>query len=246
MAPEATTGFDTHLLARDDVAENTMAFYLARPAGFDFKAGQYLDLTLVDPAETDEEGNTRSFSIASPPFEPELMVATRLRNSAFKRVLAKAPPETRLRIEGPAAGSFTLHKNANKPAVLLAGGIGITPFHSIVLQARHERLPHDLYLFYANHRPEDAAFLDALRETAAAHGKLRFVPTMSDMDRSHRRWDGERGTISADLLKRHLSSLQGAIYYIAGPPGMVSALREVLVSAGVDEDDVRTEEFAGY
>ncbi len=244
MATDAATKFETHVLAHDDVAENTMAFYLVRPEGFQFKAGQSLDLTILDPPQTDAEGNTRTFSIASPPFERELMVATRLRDTAFKRVLATSGPEMRLQVEGP-AGSFTLHRNAQKPAVFLAGGIGITPFFSMFLDAHHEHLPHEIYLFYGNRRPEDAAFLDPLRETAA-DPKLHFIPTMSEMERSRRSWDGEVGMISKDLLARHLPKIQGPIYYIAGPPGMVASLREVLAAAGVDEDDIRTEEFSGY
>jgi len=244
-ASTTTTRLDTEVLARDDVAAGTMAFYLKRPDGFEFKAGQSLDLTIVDPRQTDAEGNTRTFSIASPPFERELMVATRLRDTAFKRMLATASPDLRLQIEGP-AGDFTLHRNAQRAAVLLAGGIGITPFHSMVLDAHHEHRPQDVYLFYANRRPEDAAFLDALGEVAAADPKLRFIPTMSEMEHSQRPWDGEVGTISKELLTRHLSGLQGPIYYVAGPPGMVGSLRDVLLTAGVDEDDIRSEEFSGY
>jgi ferredoxin-NADP reductase len=173
------------------------------------------------------------------------MIATRLRDTAFKRVLATASRDIRLQLQGP-AGSFTLHRNTQKPAVFLAGGIGITPFLSMVLEAHHEHLPHEIYLFYGNRRPEDAAFLDSLRERAAADPKLHFLPVMSEMERSRRSWGGEVGTISKDLLARYLPKTQGPIYYIAGPPGMVASLREVLGAAGVDEDDIRTEEFSGY
>jgi ferredoxin-NADP reductase len=245
MTTVAPTSYETSILASDDVAQGTMAFYLARPAGFEFKAGQSLDLTLVDPPETDAEGATRTFTIASPPFEPELMIATRMRDTAFKRVLARGPDAVRLRIEGP-SGSFTLHHDAEKPAVFLAGGIGITPFHSIIFQANHEKAAHDLYLFYANRRPEDAAFLEPLCEIAASNKKVHLALTMSEMAQSHRPWDGEVGTITEEMLSRHLRSLKGPIYYVAGPPGMVTAMRKMLVSAGVDEDHVRTEEFAGY
>jgi ferredoxin-NADP reductase len=236
---------EAQIIARDDVAVGTMAFYFERPAGFAFRAGQAMDVTLIDPPEADEEGSTRTFSIASAPFEPELMIATRLRDSAFKRALAHAPQNLRVRIEGP-SGSLTLHHDAKKPAVFLAGGIGITPFHSIVMQARHERLPHELYLFYSNRRPEDAPFIDALRETAAAYPRLHFIPTMTEMETSQRPWDGERGVIDAEMLKRHVPALGGPIYYLAGPPRMVAAMQQMLTAAGVDEDDVRTEEFAGY
>jgi len=97
-------------------------------------------VTLSDPPETDAEGNTRTFSIASSPFENELVFTTRMRDTAFKRSLKKVPLGTKVKI-APATGSFRLHKNVGKPAVFLAGGIGITPFLSIVRQADRDRLP---------------------------------------------------------------------------------------------------------
>ena len=145
-----------------------------------------------------------------------------------------------------AMGSFTLHKNSDKPAVFLAGGIGITPFSSIVRQADHDRLPHNLYLFYSNRRPEDAPFLEALQKLDKTNPNFRFIGTMTEMPRSKKKWDGETGWIDKEMLSRHLSSLQGPIYYIAGPPAMVTGMRKMLVASGIDEDDIRTEEFAGY
>src|SRR5215831_14607803 len=154
--------YTTRLNERCDVAEGTMAFHLEKPPGFQFKAGQYMNVTLVDPPETDAEGNTRSFSIASAPFEADLVVTTRMRDTAFKRVIRTLSLKSEIQISGP-VGSFTLHADASRPAVFLVGGIGITPFRSIILQATKDRLVHKLYLFYSNRRPEDAAFLDELQ-----------------------------------------------------------------------------------
>ena len=238
-------GFRTKLLGRSNVAEGTMAFHLAKPLGFNFKAGQAADLTLLDPPETDSEGNIRTFSIASPPFEDRLTFASRMRDTAFKRSLKAAPIGTEINIASP-SGSFTLHKNANKPAVFLAGGIGITPFLSVVCQADHEHLPHKLYLFYSNRRPEDAAFLDILQGLETTNPNFLLIATMTEMARSSREWREETGFINREMLVRHLETLHGPIYYIAGPPPMVVAMREMLVGAGIDEDDIRTEEFAGY
>lgn len=238
-------GFRTSLLSRDSVAEGTMAFHFARPAGFTFKAGQAADLTLLNPPEADSEGNIRTFSIASPPFEEQLTFATRMRDTAFKRSLKVMPLGTEIQIASP-SGSFTLHKNANRPGVFFAGGIGITPFLSVVRQADHDRLPHKLYLFYSNRRPEDAPFLEILQGLEKTSPTFRLVATMTEMARSSREWDGETGFIDGEMLTRHVRTLQGPIYYVAGPPPMVAAMREMLVGAGVDEDDVRTEEFAGY
>lgn len=245
MSVTAPSSFTTALRRRDEVAAGTMAFHFDRPAGFDFKPGQALDMTLLNPSETDAEGNTRAFSIASTPAENELMIATRMRDTAFKRVLKNAPLGLQVKIDGP-SGSFTLHRKAEKPAVFLAGGIGITPFLSIIRQAAHDQAPHQLYLFFSNRRPEDAPFLEQLEGAARANRNFHFIPSMTEMEKSQRPWKGEAGFINGEMLKRHLSSLAGPIYYIAGPPAMVAAMRQILDAAGVDEDDIRTEEFAGY
>jgi ferredoxin-NADP reductase len=131
--------------------------------------------------------------------------------------------------------------------VLLAGGIGITPFRSILVETiGGGGLPYQVVLFHANRRPEDAAFADDFRTLARKDPQLAFVPTMTAMPGSEDAWDGERGHIDAAMLRRHLDGLVDPIYYIAGPPGMVQALRAMLIASGVDEDDVRIEEFTGY
>ena len=236
--------FSTKLKKSETLAEGTMGFYFARPAGFEFKAGQYMDITLIDPPETDAEGNIRSLSIASAPEEDHLLFATRMRDTAFKRFLRSAV-DADVKMEGP-MGSFTLHHNASKPAVFLAGGIGITPFSSIIRHAANAKLPHRLYLFYSNRRPEDAAFMEVLGELEKQNPNYKFIPSMSEMAKSARPWKGETGFINREMLERHLPALQGPIYYVAGPPAMVTAMRQMLSAAGVDEDDIRTEEFAGY
>ncbi len=122
------------LKSREEVAERTMAFHFEKPGSFKFIPGQFIDITLLTPSETDAEGNTRGFSIASAPYEATIMVTTRLRDTAFKRVLKTMPLEIEVKIEGP-FGDLKLHNDVKRTAVFLAGGIGITPFHSILLDA---------------------------------------------------------------------------------------------------------------
>ena len=110
-------GQTSKLMRREEVAEGTMAFHFEKPSDFNFKAGQFADVILTDPPETDAEGNTRTFSIASPPFENELMFTTRMRDTAFKRSLKTVPVGTEVRV-GSAAGSFILHKNPSKAGCL--------------------------------------------------------------------------------------------------------------------------------
>lgn len=237
--------YQVKLIRHETIAEGTMAFHFEKPAQFQFLAGQSVDITLIDPPETDGEGNKRAFSIANGPFETELMVATRMRDTAFKRVLKNLAPGSAVGLDGP-FGSFTLHKNASRPAVLLAGGIGITPFFSIVKQAAHERLPHRLFLFYANNRPEDAAFLEPLQRLQDSNPNYRLIATMAEMQRSKQPWAGETGYIRAEMIGKAIGDFNGPVYYMAGPPAMVAAMRRMLEETGVDTDDIRTEEFSGY
>ena len=239
------SAYTAKLLNRADAGEGTMAFQFERPPGFDFKPGQSVDLTLLNPPETDSEGNIRTFSIASAPFEDQLRFATRMRDTAFKRSLKKMPLGTVVKMDS-AMGSFTLHKNSAKAAVFLAGGIGITPFSSIVRQADHDRAPHRLYLFYSNRRPEDAPFFEVLQNLEKTNPNFRFIATMTEMSGSKETWNGETARINREMLSKYLNNLRGPIYYIAGPPAMVSLMRKMLVASGVDEDDIRTDEFAVY
>ncbi|HXU19677.1 MAG TPA: FAD-dependent oxidoreductase [Verrucomicrobiae bacterium] len=237
--------FMSKLKDRKEVAERTIAFRFEKPSGWTFKAGQFIDMTLLDPSETDSEGNTRGFSIASGPHEEMLMVATRIRDTAFKRVLKTMPIGTAVKIEGP-SGDLTLPNNFKRAVALLAGGIGITPFRSMLVRAAKEKLPHRIFLFYSNRRPEDAPFLEELQTLERANPNYKLIASMTEMKKSQRPWDGETGLINPEMLTRHLKGAGTPIYFIAGPPAMVKGLHEMLNKAGVDDDDIRAEEFAGY
>ena len=130
------------LKSRREVAAETMAFHFEKPAGFTFIAGQAGNFTLHHPPETDKEGNKRSFSLACAPYEDDLMIATRMRDTAFKRSLKSIPLGTELSLEAP-WGELTLHKKHSTPAVFVTGGIGITAIRSMVLEAREPNSPRN-------------------------------------------------------------------------------------------------------
>lgn len=237
--------FDTQLASRETVAEGTMAFHLAKPPGFDFKPGQSMNVALVDPPETDGKGDRRTFSILSAPHENELVIATRMRDTAFKRVLKAAPIGTTATIDGP-GGEMVLHDDAARPAVFLAGGIGITPFLAMARHAANTRLPHRLWLFYSNRRPEDAAFLSELQVMEQLNPNFRLIATMAEPEKSAQRWAGETGVIRREMLERHLAGMVNPMYYFAGPPPMTLAMQQMLEKMGVGEEATRYEEFYGY
>jgi NAD(P)H-flavin reductase len=119
--------YQSLLIGRTEVAQDTMAFRFEKPRSFLFKPGQYIDLILLGSEPGHSNGLTHTFSIASSPSAEELVVATRMRDTVFKRALSVLPIGAEVRVDGP-MGSFALHNNTARSAVLLAGGIGIAPF----------------------------------------------------------------------------------------------------------------------
>jgi ferredoxin-NADP reductase len=237
--------YETRFLQRDEIAEGTMAFYFARPPGFAFRAGQAVVLTLIEPTETDAKGPRRTFSIASAPSEDAIMIATRMRGTAFKRTLKSLPRSAPVRLQGP-IGKFTLDAEVERPAVMLAGGIGITPFRSMLRQAADENQRRKLYLFYSNRTPQSAPFLAELTELARRNPHFLLSATMTDPNVSAEHWDGTRGYIGEDMLRQTLGDLLQPIYYVAGPPRMVAAMQGMLTRASVAAAQIRKDEFFGY
>ena len=237
--------YQIKLTSKKEVASGTMAFHFEKPKGFTFKAGQFADFTLSNPSQTDAEGNTRGFSLASAPYEEDLMVATRMRDTAFKRELKVMKPGIEVAMDAP-YGSLTLHNNAQIPAVFLTGGIGITPVRSIVLQAARDKLSHKIFVFDSNRTPEATAFLDELREVPKNNPNFIFVGTMTEMQNSKSEWQGETGYVTKAMLMKYIDDLTLPIYYVSGPASMVAAMRKLLNESGVNDDNIRTEEFTGY
>lgn len=236
---------EVRLAAHEEIAVGTMAFHFEKPAGFSFKPGQAIDLILMKSPSADVASGRHTFSLVSAPFECALTIATRLRDSAFKRALQALPIGAPATLEGP-FGSLTLHGNRARPAVFIAGGIGITPFMSILRQAAQDQLLQRLILLYSNRRPEDAAFLAELQELERYNKNFRLLATMTEMHKSSSPWRGGTGLIDQDLVASVSKELAAPIYYIAGPPSMVAGLRHTLARAGINDDDVRSEEFYGY
>ncbi len=231
------------LTKKEIIANGTMAFHFAKPEGFEFRAGQFADYTLLNPAETDEEGNTRGFSFVQAPFEQDIVFATRMRDTAFKRVVKDLPIGAEVKFDGP-YGDFTLHRTESVPAVFLIGGIGITPVRSMIAQATHDKTNHKLTLLYSNKTPADAAFTQDFEQFAKQNPSFTFVPVYTDV--SELEWNGEKGYINISMLKRYVPDLSVPIFYLSGPAAMVGAMRKMLVEADINEDNIKTEEFSGY
>jgi ferredoxin-NADP reductase len=230
-----------------ELAVGTMAFCFGIDGHpFAFKPGQCIRITLVDPLYKDKKGNARDFSIASSPGEPSLMIATRMTGSAFKRSLADLPLGSSVRVDGP-YGDFFLDADLKRPAVFLAGGIGITPFRSMIKHAIEQHSSQRLTLVYCNRTPDDAAFLDELQKWEKENSRFRLLATMTQVANSGKAWEGRRGYLNVRFMKDYLHDQDPPVSYVVGPsPGKAWTGRRGYVDVQFVKDHLRDQKQTVY
>ena len=208
----------------------------------DFQPGQYFWVELLDPPYDDDKGPRRHITVVTSPTEDGVLgLATRLRDSAFKRSLAEMPEGSPVDVEQP-KGSFVLPEDTSKQYAFIAGGIGITPFRSMLRYIADKGLDYNVTLVYSNRDVESTAFLDELEELENAIPGMRLVCTMTDDPN----WDGDTRMLDADVLRDILGDLEPRQFMIAGPPGMAKSVEASLLEAGLSEDQVQSDSFSGY
>ncbi len=235
----------TTITRKEEVAEGTMAFYLQKPEDFIYISGQHATFRIINPTETDEEGDSRTFSFVTTPDQNEIGFTTRMRDSAFKRILKDASPGLEIEVKNP-RGSMILPSDSSRPLVFMAGGIGITPLISMVRQATKSQSPQKINLFYANRTIPQTAFLKELSETAEKNPNFIFIPTMTQENPEKGNWTGETGRVTEVMVRKYLPSLENTIFYLAGPTGMVQGMTELLSSMGVDPLFIKSEDYGEY
>jgi len=236
----------TKLIDKKQVAQDTISFYFAKPINFNYFPGQFIYLTLSE-VTNDYRGPTRQFTLASSPTEEYLMITTRIRDeSQFKQSLANLKAGAEVEIEGP-SGTFILDEKEPGNHVLLAGGIGITPFRSILKYNFDKKLTDiKLHLIYANKTPELIAFRNELTKYITAENiKVDFC--ISRPEESSKEWTGLTGHIDEKMLKNILTPpLNNLKYWLCGPPGMVDALFMSLSKLKISGKNIYSEKFTGY
>jgi ferredoxin-NADP reductase len=209
----------------------------------DFRPGQYFFVTLPDVGHQDDRGLRRHITVVTSPNEKGVLgLATRMRDSAFKRSLRELPVGAEVEVEAP-KGKFALPEDPARPLVFVAGGIGITVFRSMLRYIREERLPYRVTVIYSNRDRESTAFLDELHELERELPELRLILTMTQDPG----WEGETRKIDAHFFRDYLGdNLNAFTYLVAGPPAMAEAVQEALDEAGVQEENIVAERFSGY
>lgn len=156
--------------------------------------------------------------------------------------MSHLPIGSEIKLAGP-TGNFILHEDTSVPAVMIAGGIGIAPFYSIIKYATIHQSTQPLFLFYGNQQVSHTAFLQELTDFQNKNPSFQLIATM---DKPDLHWQGETGFIDDKMIKRYISDLSKPIYYVCGSPVMVTSIQELLAEMGIDENNIRTEDFPGY
>jgi ferredoxin-NADP reductase len=221
-----------------------LVFEPERPLSF--LPGQYLEWTLEHPAP-DQRGNRRYFTIASSPTEDKLIIGVKFYNpaSSFKRHLLDMGREGTEIVAAQLAGDFTLPKDPDGKYVFIAGGIGITPFRSMIKYLADEWLARDIIMLYSNRHVEDIAYKDLFDQVSRELG-LKMVYTLTDVANLPANWSGQVGAINATMINSEVPDYQERIFYISGPHSMIDGFSQMLQKMGVPKSHIKTDFFPGF
>jgi ferredoxin-NADP reductase len=234
-----------------DEAKGTKSFYWKPEKPITYVAGQYFYFTLPKLKYPDPRGATRHFTLSSSPTEGEtIRLTTRIREeSGYKKTLNELAVNRVIEGEGP-EGTFILDENEKGPFVFLAGGIGITPFRSMLKFATDKKLPIPIHLIYSNSIPEEIAFKDELESLSRQNPNFKLSMTVSKPEQSGQPWSGLTGRIDEMLIKKLFGNwkleIGNSTFLVAGPPPMVDAIEQMLGKLGLPAGRLRSEKFTGY
>lgn len=222
-----------------DEADNIRTFFFRPERPVQYTAGQFAEWTLKHP-DPDRRGAKRWFTISSSPTEELVSITTKYagdKGSTFKRALFEMQPGDELLMSDP-MGDFVLPKLIQTPLVFVAGGIGITPYHSILawLAATKEERP--IQLIYGVNNEDEIIFQDAF-EKAGVHATI-VVSNPSDA------WGGERGRLTAEMIMGLAKPSEDALVYVSGPEPMVETLEKGLKKAGLGKNQFVGDFFPNY
>ncbi len=220
------------LISTQQLTSTVYTFTLQPDQAISWQAGQYLRYHLTH-SSPDERGENRFFTISSAPYEKFLQITTRINStsSSFKKKLLMLQKGDTFEAFGP-NGTFTLEDPANH-YVFIAGGIGITPFRSIIQDLDHRKLPINITLLYAN-RNEEIVFQKELAEIATRHPEFTIQYFIGE------------NQLDINSLQSLTSIPHPPNFYISGPEQMMKHYIQMLQTLGISEENIKHDYFPGY
>jgi ferredoxin-NADP reductase len=228
--PHQNVDIPLTVVARRDETPDHLTVVFQRPPRFDFAAGDWIDLEI--PGQDLTGG--RTYSLSSSPGEPDLAITFKVGQSGFKRALQDLSPGDPVRMTAY-GNDYGFSLRQHRASVLIAAGVGVAPFRSMVAEMAETSSRESAHLIYLN-RTDDFLFRAEFDRWSEQLPGLRtdYVVTAGMKSKDRRR-------ILADSVDQAVH-----YYYIAGPPAMIEATEAVLMEAGADHDDIRIDSFDGY
>ena len=232
------------LKEKNRLAPDIYDFVFAHARNFAFVPGQYMEWTLGH-ASPDVRGNRRYFTLASAPTEKTLRLGVKFyqKSSSFKKSMLKMKPGDEI-AASQLAGDFTLPENPRQKCVLIAGGVGVTPFRSMIKYLLDTQRPRPITLFYANKTVDDILYKDVFDRAQHELG-IQTIYAVTDTKNLPSSWTGTIGRITPELIKSKLPDHRRCIFYLSGPKSMVDSFKETLQQMHVPSSHIRTDFFSG-
>jgi len=219
-------------------SNNVSSFRFKRPLDFQYLPGQYIIVQL----DIKHQSVQKAFSLSSSPTETEFIEFTKkFTGHEFSEGLKALQVGDSLNVDGP-FGYFTLKENENK-IVMLAGGIGVTPFRSMIQYCVDKGIDNDIVMIYSNKTEDDIIFRDDFQEMMTKHPNFSIVLTCT---RPTDNWTSICGRIDRNMIEREVPDFNERMFYVCGPPVMVESMRELLRSMDIPDNMILFEDFFGY
>ncbi|MCX6755445.1 MAG: RnfABCDGE type electron transport complex subunit D [Candidatus Nomurabacteria bacterium] len=229
---------------RVQVATDTFDFIFTKDQDFSFKPGQYMEWTLKH-RDPDSRGNRRYFTLASSPTEQDIHLGVKFypEPSSFKNHLLALPVGGEI-IVAQKSGDFVLPKEKGFGLVFIAGGIGVTPFRSMVQYLIDKKEKRNITVLYSNKKVSDIAYKDVFDR---AQKELGIKTVYSITDKGEILTENmQAGFINAQVIAKEIPNYLNKIYYISGPHSMVDAFENTLKSMGVPSSNIKIDFFPGF
>ncbi len=227
-----------------------------------YNAGQFAFFD-IGQVYNDPKGPIRHFTISSSPTENFIMLTTRIRDSPYKKRLSTLEKGAKVSFRGP-EGQFVLHQDYSKYTVFISGGIGVTPFRSMIKYATDMQLPLPIIMFDSNRDRNNILFKKEFDDWASINKNLKIIYTISEKEEEEEEqqqhneqsplstandWKGEYGRIDKAMILKYVDTnvLNDSIFYICGPPNMLKAMQTLLQEdLEIPKERIKVEEFTGY
>lgn len=233
------------LVRKDKITPDSIDFVFEPKQKFNYKPGQYMEWTLPH-AGTDQRGQRRYFTLASSPTEEHIRLGVRFypRGSSFKKALQAMNDQSPI-VAASLGGDFVLPNDRHRKIVLIAGGIGVTPYRSMIKYMLDKNEKRPLTLLYSARTAADIAYMDVFENARSKLGiNVYYNLTETGAALPDNRF--RAGTITPELVRAEVPDYHESLYYVSGPHGMVTDIEKALKRSGVHERRIKTDFFSGY